>query len=213
MRGLIASSAALAVAFGIVEGAVVVYLREIVYPEGFGFPLIDIDERLLRVELVREAATLLLLLAAAAVAARSAIRRFAVFALLFGIWDIAYYVTLKVALDWPSELLEWDILFLIPAPWTSPVLAPVLVSMTLIFIGLTILSEPAASTCHWLRSVDWAVELAAAIAILATFFWNVREVAAHEAPGAYPWWLFLAGWLGGTGWFAWRWVSRGGGER
>jgi hypothetical protein len=44
---------------------------------------------------------------------------------VFGIWDLFYYVWLKVCLGWPSSLLTWDVLFLIPVPWVGPVLAPV----------------------------------------------------------------------------------------
>jgi len=39
---------------------------------------------------------------------------------------------------WPSSLLDWDILFLIPLPWWGPVLAPVLIAMLLIVGGLMI---------------------------------------------------------------------------
>ena len=34
--------------------------------------------------------------------------------------------------------------------------------------------------------------------------------AAQEVPTDYPWWMFLFGWLGGLGWFVWRWSRRSG---
>ena len=40
----------------------------------------------------------------------------------FGIWDIFYYVFLKIIYDWPKSLFDWDILFLIPLPWWGPVI-------------------------------------------------------------------------------------------
>jgi hypothetical protein len=43
-------------------------------------------------------------------------------------WDIWYYVWLKVLIDWPATLLDWDILFLIPLRWWGPVLPPVLIA-------------------------------------------------------------------------------------
>ena len=47
-----------------------------------------------------------------------------------------YYLALQLLLDWPPSLFTWDILFLIPVAWTGPVLAPLVVSLTLIGLGL-----------------------------------------------------------------------------
>ncbi|UCD35891.1 MAG: hypothetical protein JSU90_03395, partial [Nitrospiraceae bacterium] len=102
------------IAMAFVESAVVVYLRAIFYPEGFSFPLsIGTDEKIL-VEVVREVATIVMLLSIAGLAAHRLWERFACFMICFGIWDVFYYVWLKVLLDWPSSLFEWDVLFLIP---------------------------------------------------------------------------------------------------
>lgn len=188
------------VAFGYVEGAVVVYLRELYYPEGFAFPLEPIPPRILQVEIVREAATLLLLWAFARLAAVGGTRRFAVFAFCFGVWDLVYYATLKAWLDWPATVLEWDVLFLIPIPWLAPVLAPVLVSVALIAAAVVMLRAPALVV----RPVDWGVEVGAGVLILATFFANTPALAAGEAPTDYPWGLFLVAWGGGLAWFAAR---------
>ncbi len=188
------------VAFGYIEGAVVVYLRGLLYPEGFGLPLEDIPARLLRVELVREAATLLLLWAFARLAVTGGLRRFAVFAFCFGVWDLVYYLTLKLWLDWPTSILDWDVLFLIPVPWLAPVLAPVLVSLALVAAAVVLLRVPGLPV----RPVDWIVEVTAGILILASFFTSVPTLAAGEAPRDYPWALFLVGWVGGIAWFAVR---------
>ena len=32
----------------------------------------------------------------------------------FGVWDIFYYVFLKMMCGWPHSLFDWDILFLLP---------------------------------------------------------------------------------------------------
>ena len=53
-------------------------------------------------------------------------------------WDLLYYLALKLLLDWPPSLFTWDILFLIPVAWTGPVLAPLVVSLTLIGLGLLV---------------------------------------------------------------------------
>src|SRR5690606_3193495 len=84
--------------------------------------------RLLLTEIGREAATLVLILTAAWLFGRSRQERVAYFLVIFAVWDVFYYVWLKVLLNWPASIMDWDILFLIPAVWASPVLYPVLVS-------------------------------------------------------------------------------------
>jgi hypothetical protein len=189
-------------AFGYIEAAVVVYLREPYYPEGFGFPLADVPARLLWTEVAREAATLLLLLSMSFLAARSRLRRFAVFAFCFGVWDLVYYLALKLLVDWPASLLDWDVLFLIPLPWTGPILAPVLVSLTLLTAAVLLLSIPADRPVSF-RPRDWIIELLAGLVIIASFLWNVPALQSRAVPGPYPWWLFLTGYLAGVGWFGW----------
>jgi hypothetical protein len=208
LRSLLTWCTIWGVAFGVLEGAVVVYLRHIAYPEGFAFPLKDIPANLRLTEVVREAATIVMLLGVARLAVQGGLRRFAVFAFLFGVWDIVYYLALMAFVGWPDSPMTWDVLFLIPLPWTSPVLAPVLVSLALIGSAVAILSEPDTRRHEVLRPVDWLIEIAAGVAIIASFLWNQPAIDAHTVPTAYPWWLFLIGWGLGVGWFTWRWSRR-----
>ena len=127
------------ISMGFVESAVVVYLRRIYYPQGFSFPLKPLIDNLMGVEVLREAATIFMLLSAAALAGKKIWERFAYFLFCFGMWDIFYYVWLKVLLDWPSTIFDWDILFLMPMPWIGPVIAPVTISMLMIFFGIFII--------------------------------------------------------------------------
>ena len=101
------------IAMGFAEAAVVVYLRAIYYPEGFSFPLKILTDYKIMIEVLREIATLFMLLSVAFFAGRKFWERFAYFILPFGIWDIFYYIWLKVLIDWPSSMFDWDILFLI----------------------------------------------------------------------------------------------------
>ncbi len=198
------------IAFGYIEGAVVVYLRELYYPGGFSLDLLALRPRhIITTEVAREAASLLLLLSVAWLAVRGGLRRFAVFAFCFGVWDLVFYLTLKLLLDWPASLLDWDILFLIPAPWTAPVLAPVLVSLGLVTAGVMLLLPPGKRLPRFTRR-DWLIESGAGLVIVATFFWALPNLAAGRPPGAYPWWLFAIGYLGGMGWFKYRWITGGG---
>jgi hypothetical protein len=207
LRALLTWCTVFGAAFGVVEAAVVVYLRALVCPEGFAFPLRELPPQLLSTEIVREGATLALLLGVAMVSARGGLRRFAVFSFCFGVWDIVYYVGLYAFLDWPASLMEWDILFLIPRPWVAPVLAPVLVSCALIGAAVLILAEPDDGRGRRLRCLDWVVLAAGGVAIIGSFLVNAERVQQGGVPEGYPWWLFLVGWLGGLAWFARRWYG------
>ena len=85
-----------AVAMGLFECAVVVYLRELSFPNGFDFPLKPIGHNLAAVELWREVATIFMLVAVGWMAGHNKNTRFAWFIYAFAIWDIFYYVFLKV---------------------------------------------------------------------------------------------------------------------
>lgn len=144
-----------AAAMGYIEAAVVVYLRALYYPDGFvvpmqvGFPFIRftripqfeqrIPSRMLRVEIGREAATIVMLVSLAVLVGDTAVQKLAVFLLAFGVWDIFYYVFLKVLLGWPKSLLTLDVLFLIPVPWVGPVWLPVGISVVMILLGARLL--------------------------------------------------------------------------
>jgi hypothetical protein len=213
-----------AVAFGYLEAAVVVYLRHIyeplrnaLYPgraAGDLFPLIPIGQlssehlRLLTAELGREAATLLMLSGVGLLAARAPRQWIAGFAIAFGVWDITFYLSLKLLLDWPASLLTWDILFLIPVPWVGPVLAPATVSAVMIVCGLIALK------CDWdgrpihATSSHWIGLIGGALVIIVSFTWNYRTLMAGAPPEHFNWTLFLAGLLAGIGTFAHAWLKR-----
>ena len=127
------------VAMGFLESAVVVYLRDILYPGGFDFPLSPIPVDLAVTELLREVATLVMLVTIGILVSNRFSTGFAWFIYSFAIWDIFYYVFLKLLLGWPESLFTWDVLFLIPTTWTGPVLSPVLVSLSMILLALVIL--------------------------------------------------------------------------
>ena len=128
-----------AVAMAWVEAAAVYYLRTLtdrIEPHQLN-PL-PIASGLGEVELVRELATLLMLFAVGWLAGTTARRRFGYALIAFGIWDIFYYVFLKVMTGWPKTLADWDVLFLIPLPWWGPVWAPVSIALLMILWGTAV---------------------------------------------------------------------------
>jgi hypothetical protein len=191
-------SSLFAISMAFLESAVVVYLRELYYPDGFQFPLTGIPADILLTELGREAATILMLFAYAKSVGRNGRETMAYFTYNFGIWDIWYYLWLKILIDWPVTLLDWDILFLIPLPWIGPVLAPVLVSISLIGAGFLILRYETMGRPIRLNKTDWILEIISGLIIILSFITQMRDQRTIDIPDSYPWWLFLLGMILGT---------------
>jgi hypothetical protein len=131
-----------ATAMAVVEAMVVYYLRRlfalqyaaVFTPGRFVFP-----PAYLRHEQIREAATIVMLLAVAFLAGRGPLQKLAYFLLAFGVWDIGYYVALKIMLDWPASLGTRDLLFLTPRQWWAPVWQPLLASGAFVVVALALL--------------------------------------------------------------------------
>jgi hypothetical protein len=196
-----------ATAMGLLEAAVVIYLRELYYPDGFRFPLAPLPARIWAVEVLREAATIAMLLAVAVLCTRDRLDRFFVFGFIFGVWDIVYYAGLLAILGWPPSPLTWDVLFLIPLPWLGPVACPVVISALLIgaFALHGRLRRRGGSLCP--RRAEWVVAVAGATLVVVSFCWNWRAVVESTVPERFPLALFLAGALLGSAPFAraaWR---------
>jgi hypothetical protein len=205
-----------AIAMGYLESAVVVYLRELYYPEGFDFPLKAMSDNVAITELLREASTLIMILAVSVLAAEFWLHRFAWFLVVFSVWDIAYYFFLKLLLDWPQSLLTTDILFLLPSIWTGPVIAPVINSLTMILLAMVILKEGTGSKAIIrLSAAVWTLLIAGSFIILyaymkdfATYVNEYRhsfptgeniskndllELSTSFKPRSFDWILFCTG--------------------
>ncbi len=117
--------AAYAIAMAWVESAVVYYLRLMLNRiEPYQANPLPIFGGLGPAELMRELATMVMLATVGILAGNTGRSRFGYSLIAFGVWDIFYYVFLKVLTDWPHSIFDWDILFLIPLPWWGPLLAP-----------------------------------------------------------------------------------------
>ncbi len=209
--------AAFSAAMGFLEAIVVVYLRELYYPAGFTFPLVTIPDRIFLTEILREFSTLVMLLAIGSLGGTTFFTRFTCFLYSFGVWDIFYYVALKLLLNWPDSFLTWDILFLIPVTWIGPVLAPILCALAMIVLHLL------ASRFQYLGyhlhydTREWVMMIVGAILVYVSFTIDytllVMKFGTHEKtvgslprdafvravsqfiPSRFAWEIFLPGFM------------------
>ncbi len=210
---LILSLFSIAMAF--LETTVVVYLRELYYPEGFDFPLKMLDYNIGIIEFFREAATMLMILTVAMLTGKTLNQRFAAFIYIFAIWDIFYYIFLYVTLGWPSSLMTWDILFLIPTTWVGPVLAPVINSIMMIVLAWGILYAERKDLKPIVKKRDWLLLISGSLIVIVAYLEDfvsfllntysfselpkviysdtVIELSSAYIPVDFRWWVFLAG--------------------
>lgn len=197
------------------ESAVVVYMRALYYPEGFTFPLQPIDLNLVTTELFRELATLIMLLGAGIMAGRKPLEKFGFFIYTFAVWDIFYYVFLKLLLGWPESLLTWDILFLIPTTWVGPVLGPIVNSITMIILAAFIIHFTSRNGFAKMKKAEWILLIIGSIITIISYteeyvgfmmqafsFGDVFDVSMAEQlmeyainyiPQHFNWWIYLTG--------------------
>lgn len=201
------------IAMGMLESAVVVYLRELYYPDGFSFPLTFMSTTVAITELLREAATLIMLVAIGVLAGRNNSERFAYFIYSFAIWDIFYYIFLKAILNWPESFLTWDILFLLPTTWVGPVLCPILLSIAMIILALFIIQKTHRKINPKLNKSEWTLLISGSVIcivsftleysqyILQTFSFGemfilnetLMNYSIKFIPEHFPWWIFISG--------------------
>jgi hypothetical protein len=200
---------------GLLEAVVVVYLRQMYYPEGFSFPLHILPPGAISVEMYREISTLVMLACVGYVSGKIFLERIAYFLFCFGIWDIFYYIWLKVFLDWPPSLFTWDILFLVPFVWTGPVLAPVICALTMVILSYGIIHLLASGGVTKFGAFELILCVTGAVTIFLTFIWDFAKLSiekgvlavslsidtepafrgflAEYIPTVFPWLLFWAG--------------------
>lgn len=205
-----------AIAMAFLETVVVVYLRKLYYPLGFNFPLANIfDSSILNIEWVREFMTIVMLAAIGWLTGKKFSEKFAYFIYAFAIWDIFYYVWLLVTLHWPASFLTWDLLFLIPWPWAGPVLAPVILSITMILFTIAIIYLQDKKYNVKIKLKEWLLLIAGSLVILWTFlvdygklifengYWRdflnlagnnkFMEAVGSFSPSNYNWLVFVIG--------------------
>ncbi|GHM99481.1 hypothetical protein WSM22_09710 [Cytophagales bacterium WSM2-2] len=206
---------AFSIAMGFLETAVVVYLRELYYPNGFNFPLVVLNGRIGAVEIFREAATVIMLFGVGVLTGNNARQKFACFLIAFAVWDLFYYVFLKVILNWPESMFTWDILFLIPAPWVGPVLSPVIICFTMIALAIALLIRD-----KKMATSEWVLLIIGSLIVIISWMWDYIAYSGRVAdnptdamtilstyvPSHYNWLMFAAGelFLLAATWLYWK---------
>ena len=186
---------AFAIAMAWVESASVFYIRAFVDRiEPYQANPLPLNAALGYVELWREASTLVMLAALGLLAGRTWRRRLGYAALAFGVWDILYYVFLRIMTGWPRTLVDWDILFLLPLPWWGPVLAPVSIALLMIVWGtVETQSTDDVPVARW----AWALGGAGIALALGVFMIDAslalpdgRDAVMRVLPTTFNWPLF-----------------------
>ena len=199
-RGALRSTAVAVVAFGIamgyLEAAVVVYLRSAI-EAGSVVPAYDPATfgTFEAIEVTRELATLVMIVAVGWLAGRTRLERLAWAAVVFGTWDIVYYVGLRLAIGWPPSLDTWDVLFLVPAPWVGPVWAPIVVSLALVGSGLAAARRLRAGRPIVVGPARALAALGAGAFVIASFLVDSSRVLAGDTGAWTGWPVFWAGML------------------
>jgi hypothetical protein len=195
-RAVAAVVLAYAIAMALLEAAVVVYLQRAlgIDPRAL-FPLQDpaVMGDLAAIEVGREAATLVMLGAVGWLAGQSGLERLAWTAVAFGTWDVFYYLWLWAFIGWPSSPGTWDLLFLIPVPWTGPVWAPGAVSLALVVFGLAAARRIRAGRPVRAGRTQVAAGIAGGLVVILSFTLDAGRILAGGMPDAFAWPIFAAG--------------------
>ena len=188
-----------AAAMAWVESAVVVDLRTLVDRiEPYQANPLPFMPKLGEVELIREIAILIMLFALGWLAGHSRPTRWGYTFLAFGMWDTLYYVFLKIIVDWPHSIWDWDILFLLPLPWWGPVIAPVIIAVMMIIFGTLVTQFDLANQSIWPTRRSWVLGLSGAILALLVFMSEAMssinggiEASRSALPTWFNWPVFI----------------------
>jgi len=194
------SVAIFAVAMGILEAICVVYIRKIIFPPDGNIANIAITDFNFTIEAIREAMTIIMLGTMSILAAYNFRTRLAMFFLAFGIWDILYYIGLSIFLNWPTSIMNWDTLFLIPIAWYSPVIVPVIISLYFIGGGIFIILHEGNGIK---LKFNFIVILLQFLAFVVWFYSFIKDSAMISETGyanaEYSWLFLVLGLLLGVG--------------
>ena len=194
MKRLLLLLSGYAIAMALLEAAVVVYMRRLYYPENPMdlFPMAFLNQYDPTLEISREVATVVMILTVAFLAERRSLTKtFAAFVFVFGVWDLFYYVWLKVLMDWPRTWLEWDVLFLIPMIWVGPWICPALIAGLFIVWGTYALTTPRDIAFVGRSLIIYTIGcILGLITFMQPTFGMPTSELVQYTPGKFWWWLY-----------------------
>ena len=183
-----------AIAMAFLEAVVVVYIRGLlkITPDHVALgPYVTM-------EIWREAATIVMLAAVGWLAGRKRLDQWAYGLFAFGMWDIWYYVWLKVLTGWPATLFDWDVLFLIPLRWWGPVLSPVLIAALICLVCVMAVAQMERGERFGFTPLRWGVAALGGLLALYVFMSDAIHALLQDQvdwntlrPGPFKWPLFL----------------------
>lgn len=185
---------AFAIAMGYLEATVVIYLRSAI-ETGTVVPAHDAATlgTFEAIEVARELATLVMIAAVGWLAGRTRLERLAWAAVIFGTWDIVYYVALRLGIGWPASFETWDVLFLVPAPWVGPVWAPIVVSLALVGSGLAATRRLRAGRSITVSPTRALAALVGGVLVIVSFLVDANRVLGDDSSPWTGWPIFWAG--------------------
>ncbi len=185
---------AFAIAMGYLEATVVIYLRSAI-ETGTVVPVHDAATlgTFEAIEVARELATLVMIAAVGWLAGRTRLERLAWAAVIFGTWDIVYYLVLRLGIGWPASFETWDVLFLVPAQWVGPVWAPIVVSLALVGSGLAATRRLSAGRSIVVSPTRALAALVGGALVIVSFLVDTNRVLGGDSSPWAGWSVFWAG--------------------
>ena len=189
-----------AIAMAYVESATVVYIRHIYGISDLIFDIPPFDPVIAPIEVGRELATLVMLLAIGWAVGKTLQSRIGFLFFTFGIWDIFYYIWLRVFIGWPNSLFSPDILFLIPLPWWGPVIAPLLIACLMVVGGVLAVVNEGEGYAIKLSLIDRITLIGGVLVMLYSFVKDAIaimpanvETLAQLRPTTFNWPIYIIG--------------------
>ncbi len=188
------------IAMAYLEAAVVVYLRRVYGIDDLILQVPPFDKQIAVIELGRELTTLVMLLCIGWIAGETFQSRVGFTFITFGLWDIFYYVWLRIFIGWPQSILEPDLLFLIPLPWWGPILAPVLIALLMVIGGIIAVIKVEKNEPLHIDAWSWVCLINGVLILLYTFMEDALIALPADAstlsslkPSQFNWPVYFLG--------------------
>lgn len=104
----------------------------------------EMPQRIISLELTRQAAFVLVLLTVAIVAGRNGLQQAGSFIFCVGAWIVLRYIAIRALTDWPASLVELDAVIFLPEPLYAPIWMTLILGLALGATGVLLIRSGAA---------------------------------------------------------------------